>query len=41
MHRYKELNVWQKAIELAVEVYDITDVFPQKERFGLISQINR
>jgi len=41
MHRYKELNVWQKAIELAVDVYEITDSFPQKERFGLISQINR
>lgn len=41
MHRYKELNVWQKAIDLAVDVYGITDSFPQKERFGLISQINR
>ncbi|HSJ67785.1 MAG TPA: four helix bundle protein [Anditalea sp.] len=41
MHSYKELNVWQKAIELAVDVYEITDSFPQKERFGLISQINR
>lgn len=35
------MNVWQKAIDLAVDVYEITDSFPQKERFGLISQINR
>jgi len=35
MHRYKELNVWQKAIDLAVDVYEITDSFPQKERFRL------
>jgi len=41
MHRYKELKVWQKAIDLAVEVYKITEKFPKDERFGLISQINR
>ncbi|MCR9084953.1 MAG: four helix bundle protein [Cyclobacteriaceae bacterium] len=41
MHRYKELKVWQKAIDLAVEVYRITEKLPAEERFGLISQINR
>jgi four helix bundle protein len=41
MHRYKELKVWQKAIDLAVEVYKITERLPQNERFGLISQMNR
>ncbi|MCF1751301.1 four helix bundle protein [Mariniradius sediminis] len=41
MHRYKELKVWQKAIDLAVEVYRITELLPQNERFGLISQMNR
>jgi four helix bundle protein len=41
MHRYKELKVWQKAIDLAVEVYRITEKLPREERFGLISQINR
>jgi len=41
MHRYKELKVWQKAIDLAVEVYKITEKLPKDERFGLISQINR
>jgi four helix bundle protein len=41
MHRYKELKVWQKAIDLAVEVYRITEKLPKEERFGLISQINR
>lgn len=41
MHRYKELNVWQKAIDLAVEVYQITEKLPKEERYGLISQINR
>lgn len=41
MHRYKELKVWQKAIDLAVEVYRITEKLSKEERFGLISQINR
>lgn len=41
MHRYKDLKVWQKAIELSTEVYRITRKFPKDERFGLISQINR
>lgn len=41
MHRYKELKVWQKAIDLALEVYRITEKLPAEERFGLISQINR
>lgn len=35
MHQYKELKLWQKAIELVSDIYRITD------RFGLISQINR
>lgn len=41
MHKYKELKVWQKSIELVTEVYKVTASFPDKERFGLISQINR
>ena len=41
MHRYKELTVWQKAVDLAVDVYQVTKKLPSEERFGLISQINR
>ena len=41
MNRFKELLVWQKAIDLAVEVYHITETLPKEERYGLISQINR
>lgn len=28
-------------MELVTEVYKVTDAFPNKERFGLIAQINR
>lgn len=41
MHKYKELKVWQKAIELVTDIYRATSKFPDRERFGLISQINR
>jgi four helix bundle protein len=41
MHRYKDLTVWQKAMELVVDLYRITEKFPLKERYGLITQMNR
>lgn len=41
MHKYKELKLWQKSIELVSEIYRLTSTFPEMERFNLISQINR
>jgi four helix bundle protein len=41
MHRFKELNVWKKSVDVAVEVYSLTKKFPADERYGLIAQINR
>lgn len=41
MNRFKELKVWQKAIDVVVDVYKLAARFPQDERFGLISQIQR
>jgi four helix bundle protein len=38
---YRDLLVWQKAMDLAVELYRLTRTFPASERFGLISQIQR
>lgn len=38
---YKDLEVWQKAVSLAVQVYRVTNGFPRDERFGLTSQIRR
>ena len=39
--RFKYLIVWQKAIELTMEVYKLTSGFPDSERFGLINQMRR
>ena len=38
---YKELNVWQKAMDIAVSIYRLTLTFPKDELFGLVSQIRR
>lgn len=38
---YKDLIVWQKAMELVLAVYDLTDQFPKSELYGLTSQMRR
>jgi four helix bundle protein len=38
---YRQLLVWQKAMDLAVMCYDLTKPFPVEERYGLTSQIRR
>lgn len=41
MHNLKELKIWNKAIDLTVDVYKATSTFPSDERFGLTSQSRR
>ncbi len=41
MHKYQDLIAWQKSMNLVERVYDLTNQFPTKEQYGLISQINR
>lgn len=38
---YKDLLVWQKAMQLCERVYSVTSKFPNEEKFGLVSQIRR
>ena len=41
MKTHKDLTVWQKAMELVMEVYKATKMFPREEIFGLTSQKRR
>lgn len=41
MHDYKKLEVWQESVNLVTEIYIVTNCFPDKEKYGLVSQINR
>ncbi|MCB1188127.1 four helix bundle protein [bacterium] len=38
---YRDLNVWQKSMDLIEEIYRITASFPRDEQFGITSQIRR
>jgi four helix bundle protein len=41
VQHYRELKVWQLAMELAVNCYQATTAFPKEELFGLTRQIRR
>jgi four helix bundle protein len=38
---HKDLDVWNKAMELAEKLYYLTAKFPKEEQYGFISQIRR
>lgn len=38
---YKDLIIWQKSIDLAVEVYRLSSKFPKEEIYSMTSQIRR
>jgi len=38
---FEEMPIWQKSMDLAVEIYDMTETLPRKEDYGLTSQIRR
>ena len=38
---YRDLLVWQKAMDLCVEIHNATLAFPRHELFGLSAQLNR
>jgi four helix bundle protein len=40
-HNFKNLKVWQKSVDLAVVVYELTKSFPAEEKFGITSQMRR
>ena len=41
VRKHEKLEVWRDAMMLVEHVYRITDTFPQAERFGLVSQMQR
>jgi four helix bundle protein len=38
---FRDLSVWQKSMDLVVQVYERTEQFPRSEMFGLTSQVRR
>jgi len=41
MFGFEKLDVWQKSVDLADEVYRLTRDFPDYEKFGLANQMRR
>ncbi|MHC4916453.1 MAG: four helix bundle protein [Planctomycetota bacterium] len=41
LQTYRELKVWQEAVNLVEQVYRVTKTLPSEERFGLCSQMQR
>jgi len=41
INSYKDLIVWQQAMDLAVTTYSLTKTWPKEELYGLTSQIRR
>ncbi|MGA9798065.1 MAG: four helix bundle protein [Terriglobales bacterium] len=38
---YRDIKVWQRAIELVVDIYSCTRSFPREELYGLAGQLRR
>ena len=41
MKDFRDLKVWEKAHQLALDCYTVTSGFPKQEIFGMVSQIRR
>ncbi len=41
MNKYQELKIWDKAMDLVEQIYCLSKVLPDDEKFGLVSQIKR
>jgi four helix bundle protein len=41
MHRFVKLEVYQKALKFTGEVYRFSNLLPNDERFGIVSQLRR
>jgi four helix bundle protein len=40
-HNFTDLNVWQRSMDLVVDVYRLTDGYPKSERFALSHQTRK
>ena len=39
MNNFRKLKIWAKSVELATDIYELTNKYPKSERYGLVSQI--
>lgn len=41
MTNFRNLKIWQKGMELVIDIYKLSEMLPKEEKFGLRSQITR
>ena len=41
VQNYRDLHVWQKAMDLAQDVFVVTEKFPASQRYVLVAQMQR
>ena len=41
VQNFRELTVWQRSMQLTVEIYKLTSLFPKEELYSLTNQIRR
>ena len=41
MRNSKELKIWQKGFEIAINAFKLIAAFPKEEKYGISSQITR
>ena len=41
IENFYDLDVWKRGHQLVIDIYKITDNFPNNERFGVVSQLQR
>ncbi len=41
MHQFEKLKIWQKSMDLLVDVYKANEDYPKEEKYGLTSQMRR
>ncbi|WP_375324941.1 four helix bundle protein [Flagellimonas sp. GZD32] len=41
IYSFEKLDVWKEAKDFTIEIYGITNLFPESEKFGITSQLRR
>ncbi|OPZ27159.1 MAG: hypothetical protein BWZ00_01514 [Bacteroidetes bacterium ADurb.BinA174] len=40
-HNFKKLDIWNRSVDFVTEIYQLTQMYPKEEIFGLIAQTRR
>src|SRR5688500_5552970 len=41
MRNFKELKIWQKGFQIAINSFKLTSTYPKEEKYGITSQITK